>query len=195
MDGRQRRPGLRTPLLLAGVAAMMLGAAYAAKPLYDAFCKATGYGGTTQRAAAGASEIRDRTITVRFDANTSFDAPVTFSPEQRPETLRLGENGFASFRVENLSDEPVMVVANFNVTPFKAGRFFQKIECFCFKEQRLEAGQAVSMPVVFYVDPTLADEPRLDDVREITLSYTLFRSVEEMAEEAERAAEDGSGAE
>jgi cytochrome c oxidase assembly protein subunit 11 len=190
MDARTR-----TPILLVALATTMLGAAYAAKPLYDAFCRATGYGGTTQRAAAGAGEIRDRMVTVRFDANTSLDAPVEFAPLQRRETLRLGENGFASFRVENLSSEPVTIIANFNVTPFKAGRYFQKIECFCFKEQRLEAGQAVNMPVVYYVDPTLADEPRLDDVREITLSYTLFRSVEEMAEEAERAAEAGSAAE
>lgn len=190
-----KRPGVRTPLALVALAAMMLGAAYAAKPLYDAFCKATGYGGTTQRAVANAGEIRDRLVTVRFDSNVSFDAPVSFVPEQRHETLRLGENGFASFRVENLSDEPVTVVANFNVTPFKAGPYFQKIQCFCFEQQRLEAGQAVSMPVVYFVDPRLADERRLDDVHEITLSYTLFRSVEEMAEEAERAAGEGSGAE
>lgn len=184
-----KRPGARTPLILSALALTMLGAAFAAKPLYDAFCRATGYGGTTQRAEAAAAEVRDRTVTILFDANAAIDAPVDFAPLQRSETLRLGENGLAVFRVHNRAATPVTVVANFNVTPFKVGSYFQKIECFCFKEQRLEAGESVDMPVLYYVDPSLADEPRMDDVREITLSYTFFRSLEDMAEQGAAAAD------
>jgi cytochrome c oxidase assembly protein subunit 11 len=178
----------RTPLLLSALAMIMLAGAFASKPLYDAFCRATGYGGTTQRAEAPSGEMLERTVTVRFDANAAPHAPVEFRPLQAHEDLRLGENGMAFFRVANISNQPVTVVATFNVTPFKAGPYFKKVECFCFTEQHLEVGESVEMPVIYYVDPAMADAPRLDDVREITLSYTFFRSLEDAADQADEAA-------
>jgi cytochrome c oxidase assembly protein subunit 11 len=174
----------RTSLILAGVAAGMLGLAFASKPLYDAFCRATGYGGTTQRAETGADVVLDRAVTVRFDANVSPNLGVEFEPAQRLETVRLGENGIAFYRMTNVTAEPVSVIATFNVTPFKAGSYFRKIECFCFKEQHLAPGESVEMPVVYYVAPELADQRRLEDVQTITLSYTAYRSLEEAAEDA-----------
>jgi cytochrome c oxidase assembly protein subunit 11 len=179
MDARSR-----TSLALVAVAVAMLGAAFASKPLYDAFCRATGYGGTTQRAAKGADRVLDRTMVVRFDANASPDAGVIFKPMQSEETVRLGESTLAFFTVENLSAEPVDVVASFNVTPFKAGTYFRKIECFCFKQQRLEAGESLGMPVLYFVDPLLDENDYLDDVQTITLSYTMYRSLEDAAADA-----------
>ncbi len=184
-------PNARTSLTLAVVAVAMLGAAFASKPLYDAFCRATGYGGTTQRAQAAPGETLERTVTVRFDANAATGAPVEFAPVQRAQSVRLGETGLAFFRVANPTDEPVTVVATFNVTPFKAGPYFKKVECFCFTEQRLEPGEAVEMPVTYYVDPALAAERRLDDVSTITLSYTFFHS---LADAADLAASKSPGA-
>ena len=167
----------RTPILLSALAVTMLGGAFASKPLYDTFCRVTGFGGTVQRADDGADRVLDRTVTVRFDANAARSAPITFGPLQRSQTVRLGENGLAFFEVENATDEPIDITATFNVTPFKAGVYFRKLECFCFTEQHLEPGERVEMPVVYFVDPELADERRLDDVHTITLSYTFFRSV------------------
>jgi cytochrome c oxidase assembly protein subunit 11 len=171
----------RTALALSAIAATMLAGAFASKPLYDAFCRATGFGGETQRADAGAVDILDRTVTVLFDANVAQELPIEFAPVQRSQTLRLGENGLAFFRATNLTDRELSVVATFNVTPFKAGPYFNKIECFCFTDQTLGPGESVEMPVIFYVDPALADRPSLDDVGAITLSYTMFSSLEDAA--------------
>lgn len=175
-------PNTRTSLVLAAVAVGMLGAAFAAKPLYDTFCRVTGYGGTTQRADAASAQTLERTVTVRFDANAAAGAHVEFAPLQRQQTVRLGENGLAFFRAANPTSEPVTVIATFNVTPFKAGPYFRKLECFCFTEQRLEPGEEVEMPVAYHVDPAMAEEPRLDDVSTITLSYTFFHSLEDAAD-------------
>jgi cytochrome c oxidase assembly protein subunit 11 len=186
----------RTSLMLAGAAAGMLGLAFASKPLYDAFCRATGYGGTTQRADAASGVTLDRTVTVRFDANVSPDLGVRFEPAQHAETVHLGENGLAFYRMTNVSPEPVTVIATFNVTPFKAGSYFRKVECFCFQEQHLAAGESVEMPVVYYVDPEMAGQRRLEDVQTITLSYTAYRSLEEAAQDAsEDAASNGPAGE
>lgn len=156
-----------------GVVVAMIGLSYAAVPLYDLFCRVTGYGGTTQIAAAPSETMRDRVMKIRFDASAN-GIPWNFQPVQREIAIRVGENAIAFYRAENLSAKPVTGTASFNVTPLKAGLYFDKIDCFCFSEQRLEPGQVMDMPVSFYVDPAIADDPNLDDVKTITLSYTFF---------------------
>ncbi|MEQ9638487.1 MAG: cytochrome c oxidase assembly protein [Alphaproteobacteria bacterium] len=163
---------------LGGVAVVagMLGLSYAAVPLYQLFCQVTGYGGTPQQADVAPDQVLDRTITVRFNADTMPELPWRFRPAQRQVTLKVGEQGLAFYVAENLSKRPVTGQAAFNVTPEKAGRYFTKVECFCFTEQTLAAGQQVDMPVSFYVDPAIADDRDLDEVKTITLSYTFFRA-------------------
>jgi cytochrome c oxidase assembly protein subunit 11 len=161
---------------LFGLVFGMVGLAFASVPLYDLFCKVTGFGGTTQRAEGPAGRILDRTVKVRFNADVNGAMPWSFHPEVREVELRLGEQGMVAYRAENRADAPVTGTATFNVTPEKAGIYFNKIQCFCFTEQRLEPGQAVDMPVSFFVDPALAADRNLDDVHTITLSYTFFRA-------------------
>lgn len=164
-----------TALAAAGVVVGMVGMAYAAVPLYRIFCQVTGFGGTTQVAASAPSEIDERVITVRFNADTARDMPWRFRPQQRAMTLRVGERALAFYEAFNPSDQRIAGSATFNVTPAKAGVYFNKIECFCFTEQVLAPGQRADMPVSFFVDPAIADDPDLDDVKTITLSYTFFR--------------------
>jgi cytochrome c oxidase assembly protein subunit 11 len=173
-----------TALALTGVVAGMGGAAFAAVPAYRLFCQVTGFGGTTQRAEAVPTVVSDRIITIQFDANTDRDLPWRFRPKQRQVSVRVGEEGLAFYRAENLSDEIVMGQAGFNVTPLKVGKYFNKVQCFCFNEQVLQPGQAVDMPVTFFVDPAILEDRDLDDVHNITLSYTFFR--QEMSEEEVR---------
>ncbi|MGJ8563143.1 MAG: cytochrome c oxidase assembly protein [Alphaproteobacteria bacterium] len=162
-------------LVLVAVAFGMLGLGFASKPLYDTFCKVTGFGGTTQKADANTSEVIDRMVKVSFDSNVSMGLPWDFVPEQASMELHLGQSGLAYYKVKNVSNEAITGTATFNVTPMKAATYFVKTECFCFTEQRIEPGQEVSMPVLFYVDSTLDEEERLKDVKDITLSYTFFR--------------------
>lgn len=161
---------------IAAVAAVMamVGASFAAVPLYKMFCKVTGYGGTTQVATAGPSRVLDRTIEVSFDTNVAQGLPVRFRPEAPRQTLRIGETGLAFFEVENLSDQPVRAVATFNVVPFSTGPFFQKLQCFCFSARSIGPHERQSLPVLYFVDPSIADDPDARDVRQITLSYTFF---------------------
>jgi cytochrome c oxidase assembly protein subunit 11 len=170
-----------TALMLGGVVVGMGGAAYAAVPAYRLFCQVTGFGGTTQRAHSVPAVASDRTIKVQFDANTDPALPWRFRPKQREVALKVGEEGLAFYEAENLSDGPVMGQAGFNVSPAKAGRYFSKIQCFCFNEQVLAAGQRANMPVTFFVDPEMLADPNMDDVTTITLSYTFFR--QDMTEE------------
>jgi len=163
----------KTLFVLIGIGLSMLALGFASKPLYDTFCKLTGYGGTTRYADENLSEILDRTVTVSFDANVS-DLPWDFVPEQRKMSVQLGQTGLAYYKVKNKSDQPMVGTATFNVTPIKAAPFFIKTECFCFTEQRIEPGQEISMPVLFFVDPQLDEDKRLADVKDITLSYTFF---------------------
>lgn len=165
---------VKTMLAVTGIVCGMVGLAYASVPLYDLFCRVTGYGGTTQVAEQGADKILDREMAVRFDATTSPNLPWTFQPEQREVTLRIGENAIAYYRATNNSDKTITGTATFNVTPQKAGLYFNKIECFCFTEQTLKPGESVDMPVVYYVDPEIDEDPNLDEVRTLTLSYTFF---------------------
>lgn len=166
----------RLAVLLAFVAFGMLGLAFAAVPLYRLMCQVTGYAGTVQRAAAPSTSQSDRIITIRFDANTANGLAWRFAPERTSMDVRLGENALAFYRAQNTSAAPLSGVATFNVTPEIAGAYFNKIQCFCFDQQTLKAGEAVEMPVSFFVDPALLDEPGGADIKEITLSYTFYPS-------------------
>ena len=145
--------------------------------LYRLFCAVTGYGGTTQRADSSPGAVSDRVVTVEFDTNVAKDMPWRFAPEQEAVRVHLGEQKLVFFSAENLSDQPVVGHATFNVAPPTTGAYFKKIQCFCFDEERLEAHQKVDMPVVFFVDPAMAADPTTDHVEAITLSYTFFRSL------------------
>jgi cytochrome c oxidase assembly protein subunit 11 len=164
----------RVGLICGGVVAGMIGLAYASVPLYDLFCKVTGFGGTTQRAEAAPGAQSDRTITVRFNADISDSLNWRFKPVTREITVKLGEEKLAFFEAVNLGANASMGTAVFNVTPQKVGGYFNKVQCFCFEEQVLQPGQNMDFPVSFFIDPEILDERNLDDVKTITLSYTFF---------------------
>jgi len=199
-DGRQRA-NKRLGLTLVGIVAGMVGAAYASVPLYQLFCQVTGYGGTTQVAEALPEQVGERVITVRFNSDVDPHLPWAFQPVERQMTLKVGESGLAFFRAENLSDQAFVGTATFNVTPLKAGPYFNKVQCFCFTEQQLAAGASIDMPVSFFVDPAIEEDPNLQEVTTITLSYTFFvdedaqRELREAAEQQVGAAlsEEGQG--
>lgn len=162
----------------------MVGLAYASVPLYRVFCQVTGFGGTTQISRGLPENILAREMTVRFDTNVARDLPWNFKAEQKEVKLHVGARGFASFIAENKIDAPVSGTAVFNVTPLKAGKYFQKIECFCFGEQILNAREQVHMPVVFYIDPAINDDVAMQDVSVITLSYSFLKSDSQALEDA-----------
>lgn len=166
-------PNARLAVILLGIVIGMVGMSFAAVPLYQIFCQVTGYGGTTQRAAANGSQIIDRVVTVRFDSNIASGLPWQVKPAHAIEQ-NIGETSLINFTATNLSDKTVKGQAGFNVTPERAALYFNKIECFCFTEQTLAPGETVEMPVTFFVDPEIDDDPELDTVREITLSYTFY---------------------
>jgi cytochrome c oxidase assembly protein subunit 11 len=163
-------------LSLAGLVAAMVGLSFASVPLYRVFCQATSYGGVPQRAERAPSEVLDRTIRIRFDANVNGALPWSFTPVQQTMDVKIGETALAFFKATNRAAVPVTGQAVFNVAPELAGRYFTKIECFCFKRQTLQAGQSVEMPVTFFVDPKIVDDEDTNDISEITLSYTFYRS-------------------
>ncbi len=164
----------RTALILLIVPLAMLGLSYAAVPLYDLFCRVTGYGGTTQIAERAPDQILEREITVRFDANTSRGLDWTFRSVEPRVSLKLGESRLVFYEAINRSDKTLTGTATFNVTPEEVGIYFSKVECFCFIEQTLEAGQRVDMPVSFFIDPAIMDDPIARTIEDITLSYTFF---------------------
>ncbi len=166
---------------LVAVFAAMLGVAYAASPLYEAFCKATGFAGTPRVAAAGERPVLSRTVEVRFDTNVDPNLAWHFEPLQRQVKVHLGEETLVHFRATNRSQRPIVGTATYNVTPEPAGPWFDKVQCFCFTEQLLSPGQSVDMPVIFFVDPEMDKDRRYDNVRTITLSYTFFESKTERA--------------
>ena len=161
--------------LLAIVGGMGGLTAYSAE-LYSLFCRVTGFGGTTQTAAAPASHVIDRVITVRFNADVNSGLPWRFEPAQGPMRVRLGEQALAFYTARSLAERPITGTATFNVTPAKAGIYFNKIDCFCFTEQTLVAGARAELPVSFFIDPAMAADRGLDDVTTITLSYTFFKA-------------------
>ncbi len=175
MDVRYRNLNVLVPCIV-GLAIMCGLVAYSPE-LYRAFCGATGYGGTTQRAYTDPTTTSQRTVTVDFDSNVAPGLPWRFEPEQRSVSVHLGEQKLVFFRAENLSDKTTVGHATFNVTPPTSGIYFNKIQCFCFNEERLDPHQKVDMPVVFYVDSAFAKDSDMDHVDAITLSYTFGRSV------------------
>lgn len=170
------RKNRRMLLGLGGLGVFMLGMSFAAVPLYDMFCRVTGYGGTTSRAESGADTVLDREITIRFDASLDRDMPWTFRPMQRTMKMKIGETAIAYYEASNPTDRPVAGTASYNVAPFSAGGYFTKIECFCFTEQVLAPGQTVQMPVTFFVDPDMENDDEARLVRTITLSYTFHET-------------------
>ncbi|MDP3458821.1 MAG: cytochrome c oxidase assembly protein [Hyphomonas sp.] len=153
----------------------MLGLAFAADPLYDTFCQVTGFGGTTRIATQGPSEILDRTIDIRFDANVA-DAPLLFRALQATQTVRIGQHGLAFYEVTNPTQQEVRVIASYNVTPHYAGPYFNKLECFCFSERVIAPGESRKLPVVYFVSPNLVEDRISGQLETITLSYTFFDS-------------------
>ncbi len=166
----------KTLLVILSVVAAMICLAFASVPLYRLFCQVTGFGGTTMRADAPppTGEILDRAITVKFNADTAPSLPWTFKPDQHEITVKVGQQGLVSYLAKNKLQKPTTGTAVYNVAPAKAGKYFHKVQCFCFDEQTLTPGQEMHMPVVFYVDPSIAKDRNLDDVKSITLSYTFF---------------------
>jgi cytochrome c oxidase assembly protein subunit 11 len=162
--------------MLAGVVAGMVGLSFAAVPLYRMFCQATGFGGVPQVAETAPDTVLDRTIKIRFDTNVDSELPWDFKSEQRSVDVRIGESALVFFKAHNTTEKPVSGTAGFNVAPEIAGRYFTKIECFCFKQQTLAAGQSVEMPVTFFVDPKIVEDASTKNIEEITLSYTFYRS-------------------
>ena len=161
---------------VAGLVLGMVGLAFASVPLYRLFCQVTGFGGTPLRAedVPGSLQATGKLIRVRFDANTSSALPWRFQPERHVEKVAIGARRMAFYTAENLGTQPVVGTATFNVTPAKAGQYFTKIQCFCFNEQLLKPGEKVRMPVVYFVDPKILDDPHASRIEEITLSYTFF---------------------
>jgi cytochrome c oxidase assembly protein subunit 11 len=165
---RQQRSNRTIAIACVSFFVCMIGAAYASVPLYTLFCQVTGYGGTTQRVEQYSDTILDRTIKVRFDANTANGLPWDFKPVQREVTVRIGETAMIKYEGRNLFDQTTFGRASFNVSPGRAGAYFNKVQCFCF------TGEDMEMPVVFFVDPEIVNDPDLKDVKTITLSYTFF---------------------
>ena len=177
---RNRRLGAGVGLFVAG----MVGMAFASVPLYQIFCRVTGYNGTVQTAGGAApGAAGGRVVNIRFNATTSPALPWRFTPAQGTMPLRVGEEGLAFYRARNLGTAPVTGVATYNVTPEVVGKYFHKTACFCFEKQTLEAGQEVDMPLAFWVDPRISDDPNTSGIRTITVSYSFFRSLDD----AERA--------
>lgn len=164
----------RTALLAVLFVCFMTGLAFASVPLYRMFCQVTGFGGTTQRGSIAPGAVTGHEVTVRFDANTSNRLPWNFRPESRSETVAVGARDMVFFQATNRAAQPVTGTATFNVTPTQAGKYFTKIECFCFTEQTLKPGESVRMPVIFYVDPKMLADPDARDIEDITLSYTFY---------------------
>lgn len=199
LESRNLRVGLYG--LIGAIA--MLGLGYAAVPLYDLFCRVTGFGGTTQRATEEQASLAERmaqsaggkTISVRFDSSLARDVPWQFAPERSTDTVQIGVRDLAFYTARNDSDEPITGTATFNVEPEQTGRYFHKIQCFCFTEQTLQPGEEVRMPVLFYVDPAILEDENAKDVQQITLSYTFHRALDQSSAQAGGAQADGTAGE
>lgn len=177
---------LRTGIYAFMGALAMLGLGYAAVPLYDLFCRVTGFGGTTQRASEGEAIAAERlarasggqTISIRFDASVARDVPWSFRPLQPTDTVQIGVRDMATYVARNNSSVPITGTATFNVEPEQAGRYFNKIQCFCFTEQTLQPGEEVHMPVLYFIDPAALEDENMQGVEQITLSYTFHKAIE-----------------
>lgn len=173
MTSLARRNG-RTAALAGLLVLAMVGLAFASVPLYRLFCQVTGFDGTTMRAEAAPGPVAGKEMSVRFDANVATSLPWRFAPEKPREVVTIGEREMAFYTAKNLSARAVKGTATFNVSPVQAGKYFSKIQCFCFTEQVLKPGEEVRMPVVFFVDPKILEDPVAAPISEITLSYTFY---------------------
>jgi len=165
----------KTVVQTVGVVVVMGALAWASVPFYSWFCRVTGFGGVTNVATSGSDVILDQTIVIRFDASVDRDMPWTFKPVEREMTVRIGQTALAFFEAHNPTDQPVAGQAAYNVAPYEAGVFFDKIECFCFTEQVLMPGETVQMPVSFFIDPAIVDDRDGKYVHTITLGYTFYQ--------------------
>lgn len=177
----ERRRNVRLAVVCGVAFFGMVGAAFAAVPLYKAFCQATGFDGTVRRAEAAPDAVLTKTVVVRFDANVR-DLPWTFEANQLAQTVKIGETKLATFRVTNHAKTPVTARAVFNVVPEQAGAYFEKLQCFCFSDQTIGAGQTVDMPVLYFVDPEYAKDINTKGKPEITLSYTFYPATDVAAQ-------------
>jgi cytochrome c oxidase assembly protein subunit 11 len=175
MENKPKKSNTSLVLNILAVVIGMFGLAYASVPLYSLFCKTTGFGGTTQEAKKIPDKIIDRDIRVLFNTEVSSDLAWKFKPLQRTETVKVGETKLAFFEAENIGTEPIVGMAMYNVTPGKMGAYFDKVQCFCFNQQLIKPHQKVTFPVSFFIDPAIMNDKTLDDVSEVTLSYTFFK--------------------
>lgn len=191
-------PRRRTAILLGLVVAGMVGVAFASVPLYRLFCEVTGYGGTTRVAAVAPGAVGSRTMTIQFNADTGQGMAWRFKPVAHKTTVKVGEQSLAFYTATNPTDRPITGTATYNVTPDKAGIYFNKIECFCFTEQTLAPGESAEFPVSFFVDPAIVEDRSLDNVNTITLSYTFFEKKDAATKPSGRATQvasrNGAGA-
>jgi cytochrome c oxidase assembly protein subunit 11 len=186
-----QRSNRKVGLIALAIALGMLGLGYASVPLYRLFCQVTGFNGTTQQVDAATAEtvaISTHTMSIRFDANVERGMPWEFKPLQVTDTVSIGARDMAIYTARNTSDEPITGTATFNVEPAYVGKYFNKVQCFCFTEQTLQPGQEVRMPVLYYVDPAILDDEEAKDVEQITLSYTFHVATEDGAKALDRTA-------
>lgn len=165
----------KTLFICIAIFTLMVVISYASVPLYDLFCRTTGYGGTTGESITVPKKVLDRQIKVTFSAATDSNLPWEFKPLQNDVTVKIGEVGLAYYKAKNLSQSDITGMAVYNVTPEKAGIYFQKVQCFCFDQQLLNAGAEMPMPMTFFIDPSIADDPFMNDVSEINLHYIFYK--------------------
>lgn len=180
-------------LLCAGVVVTMTGAAFAAVPLYRMFCQVTGFNGTTMKADKAPTETLDREVVIRFDTNVR-GLPMVFKAEQVTQRVKIGETGIAYFDVTNTSDKPILARASYNVVPEQTGAYFQKLECFCFDDQTIAAGETRQFPMQYFIAPEMVDDREVEGVNEITLSYTFYPVADDDGASNQNAARGGTGA-
>ena len=180
-------------LLCAGVVLTMTGAAFAAVPLYRLFCQVTGFNGTTMKADKASDVVLDRSLMIRFDTNVR-GLPMVFKAEQVTQRVRIGETGIVYFDVTNTSDKPILARASYNVVPEQTGAYFQKLECFCFDDQTIAAGETRKFPMQYFIAPEMVDDGEVDGVNEITLSYTFYPVTDDNGAANQNAARSGTGA-
>ena len=166
----------RTAKRLLMLVAVMLSLSFIAVPFYNWFCRVTGFGGVTQVAESGSDVILEREISIRFDGSKDANMPWTFKPVENKMKIKIGETGLAFYEAHNPTNEPIAGTASFNVFPYSAGAYFNKVQCFCFEEQVLQPGETVQMPVTFFVDPEIVNDIEAQYVNSITLSYTFHRT-------------------
>lgn len=172
---QRNNKNIKFALILVSFVAGMVGLSFASVPLYQLFCQVTGYGGTLNtEGVVASSNVSERTIKIRFDANINPKLQWKFKPLQNEVTVKLGEQKLAFYEAKNISNKVLTGQAIYNVTPYKAAQYFSKIDCFCFTEQTLASGQVVPMPVQFYVDPEILTDPNTKEITAITLSYTFY---------------------